>query len=398
MKTSTTFAFRAAALDGRIDAGHLDAESPVHARQLLTARGLFVLDVVARGPAGVRRRRMSDADLALGLRILADLLDSGLSVARALRAFAQLAPKGWRQALPAIQQSIKQGESFAAALASAPVELPSMIIGIAQAGEAGAGLAQAIRRAAELTDSTVETRAAIRSALVYPAVVAVAGVLAIVVLVTVVLPKFALILADLGQELPASTRLVLQLANAARAAVLPGGMGIAACLAARSVALRSPAGKRREARALLALPLIGSMRRGSAVGRVARSLATLLDGGVPLSTALSIAARSSGDAELEARLSDVRNAVAGGEMLSRALDAFDAATPTTVRLVRAGEESGRLAAMLHHAARLEQLAADRVARTFARLLEPALLLVFASIVAFVAAALLQAIYSVRPAA
>jgi type II secretory pathway component PulF len=347
-------------------------------------------------PIAARRGRIGDADLALGLRILADLLDSGLSISRALHTFEQLAPRAWRPALPALQQSVREGQSFATALASAPIELPSLGIGIAQAGEAGTGLAPAMRRAAELTESIVETRAAIRAALIYPAVVAVAGLLATIVLVTIVLPRFAVILADLGQELPASTRLVLTLAGAARVAIAPVVVCAATALAARRVALQTPEGRRREARLLLELPVLGAIRRASAVARVAKSLASLLDAGVPLATAMSFAARSSGDAELQARLVGARAAVAGGDSLSRALAAFDAATPTTIRLVRAGEESGRLASMLHHAAHIEQQRVDRGARTVARLLEPALLLVFASVVAFVAAALLQAIYSVRP--
>jgi type II secretory pathway component PulF len=191
--------------------------------------------------------------------------------------------------------------------------------------------------------------------------------------------------------------MVLHLSELARAGVLPLALIIALTLVARHVGVSSSEGKRREARMLLSLPGIGTMQRQSATARIAKTLASLLDAGVPLATALSFAARSSGNAELEARLSAVRTSVSGGEPLSRALATLDAATPTAVRLIRAGEESGRLAAMLHHAARIEQQAADRSARTFARLLEPTLLLIFASVVALVAAALLQAIYSVRPA-
>jgi type II secretory pathway component PulF len=83
---------------------------------------------------------------------------------------------------------------------------------------------------------------------------------------------------------------------------------------------------------------------------------------------------------------------------SRALELTNASTPTVVRLARAGEQSGRLATMLGHAARIEQQRADRIVRTAVRMLEPALLLAFASVVALIAAALLQAIYGVRPAA
>jgi type II secretory pathway component PulF len=397
MKSDNTFWFRAATLDGRIDSGSLAASSAREARQMLAARGVYTLDLIDRGPHTIRRQRLRDSDLAVGLRILADLLDSGLSIARALQAFDELAPGGWRAALPAIHQSVKEGHGFASALASAPIEVPSLIVGIAQAGEAGAGLAPAMRRAAELTESLVENRAAIRSALVYPAIVAMAGVAATVVLVTVVIPRFALILAYLGQQLPASTLLVLRVADAARRGVLPITAAALLGLLAWRAALNTPDSRRRVARMGLRIPVLGVMRRRAAVARIAKSLASLLDAGVPVATALSFAARSSGDAELERRLADVRGSVSGGESLSRALASFDAATPTAVRLVRAGEESGRLAAMLHHASRIEQQAADRAARNFARLLEPTLLLLFASIVALVAAALLQAIYSVRPA-
>ena len=397
MKPANTFAFRASTRDGRIDSGSLDATSVTEAREALMARGFYVLDLIDRGPRRSRCARMSDADLAVGLRILADLLESGLSIGRALQAFAQIAPTGWRSALPEIERAVREGQAFASALASAPVELPSLIIGIAQAGEAGAGLAPAIRHAAELTESLHETRTAIRSALIYPAVVAVAGMLATAILVTVVIPRFAVILADLGQQLPASTLMVLRLSELTRAGVLPFAALVTLVLTARHFAVSSIDGKRREARMLLSLPATGTMQRRSATARIAKTLASLLDAGVPLTSALSFAARACGNAELEARLSDVRKSVAGGEPLSRALATLDAATPTAVRLIRAGEESGRLASMLHHAARIEQQAADRSARTFARLLEPVLLLVFASVVALVAAALLQAIYSVRPA-
>jgi len=110
------------------------------------------------------------------------------------------------------------------------------------------------------------------------------------------------------------------------------------------------------------------------------------------------AARATGDAEMEARLTGARAKISGGQSLSQALDASAAASQTTIQLARAGEESGRLSSMLSHAARIEQKRVDQVVRTAVRMLEPILLLTFASVVALVAAALLQAIYSVRPTA
>src|SRR5262249_53767621 len=228
------------------------------------------------------------------------------------------------------------------------------------------------------------------------AVVAVAGVSAIVVLITVVLPRFAKILADLGQALPASTQVVLRMADAGRAAALPMGAAFAVVLVAWHAWARTNVGRRRWHQLLLAVPVLGSVRRGAATARVAHSMAALLESGVPVSSAMTFAARASADAELEARILEARAKVGAGQTLSQALESTDAVNVTTVRLVRAGEESGRLPSMLSHAAKIEQQRADRPVRPAVLMPEPPLLLPFASVVALVAAALLQAIYSVRP--
>jgi type II secretory pathway component PulF len=150
-------------------------------------------------------------------------------------------------------------------------------------------------------------------------------------------------------------------------------------------------------RFLLAFPGIGSIRRGAATSRMAYSLSALLESGVPIAAAIDLAARATSDAELEARLRRARVGIGTGQSLSHALESNEAATQTAIRLVRAGEESGRLPAMLSHAARIEQQRVDQAIRAAVRMLEPSLLLFFAGVVAVIAAALLQAIYSVRPA-
>jgi type II secretory pathway component PulF len=285
---------------------------------------------------------------------------------------------------------------LADALSAASVDIPPLVIGIARAGEAGSGIAPAIRRAAELTESSAETEAAVRAALAYPMIVALAGVAAVSVLLTVVLPRFAKILADLGQQLPASTRLVIRISDTARAGWLPAVIAIGAGIAIWRSWTSTPTGRRNWHRLLLDVPLVGTVRMAAATARLAHSLGALLESGVTVSTALTHSARASGDAELEARLLEARSIVAGGQPLSRAIESTHAATATAIRLIRAGEDSGRLSSMLTHAARIEQQRADRMIRSAVRMLEPALLLTFASIVALVAAALLQAIYSVRP--
>jgi general secretion pathway protein F len=390
------FAFDAVARDGSRDRGAIAAESLRDARDAIASRGLLVLSIERRGPRAQQRAPLAPRDLALGLRMLGDLLDSGLSAGRALHAFEELAPPGWREALPQIRQSVREGRTLAAAFANAPIEIPGLVIGIAQAGEAGTGLGPAIRRAADLTEATADMHAAVRAALAYPLVVAVAGVLAITILVTVVLPRFARILGDIGQTLPPSTRIVLRAAEIGRSSVLPAlVVGVTAFVAWRAW-VRTEPGRLRWHRLLLAIPGVGSIRIRGATARMAQSLSALLESGVPIAAAIDLAARATSDAELEARLRRARGAISAGQPLSAALEGSHATTLTAVRLVRAGEESGRLTAMLAHAARIEQQRVDQAIRAAVRMLEPSILLVFAGMVAVIAAALLQAIYSVRP--
>jgi general secretion pathway protein F len=393
---ASVFAFRAIARDGSFERGTLDATSAGEARETLVGRGLFVLALESKGVRRERRDPLPTGDLALGLRILANLLESGLPVSRALQAFDDLAPRAWRAALPAIRQRVREGKGLAAALAEAPLQIPPLVIGIAQAGEAGTGIGPAIRRAAELTEATAEMQAAVRSALAYPVVVAAAGVCAIGVLITVVLPRFARILADLGQTLPPSTQLVLRGADLAHAMLLPGFFAVVVAFAVWRAWVGTPEGRVLWHQFLLAVPGIGVVRRRTATARMAHSLAALLESGVPIGAAIGHAARASGDAGIEARLLAARERVSSGQPLSQALDAVHAVGPTTAKLVRAGEETGQLPSMLTHAAKIEQQGADQVVKTAVRMLEPVLLLTFASVVALIAAALLQAIYSVRP--
>jgi general secretion pathway protein F len=390
------FAYRAARSTGAIESGVLRAESADAARSLLAGRGLFPLELHAEDAAERGGARLPPADLALGLRVFASLLESGLPLGRALAAMDELVPPSWTAVLPPLRDAVREGKSLAGALSSSPVAFPPLMLGLLAAGEAGSGLAAAVTRAAELAEQQVETRRAIQGALAYPILLAGAGTASVALLVTFVLPRFAAILEDLGQRLPPTARLVLAAADAVRVGWLPA-LGVAAALAlAWRFWTASEPGREQWHALLLDLPWIGRARRAAATGRFSSALAALLESGVPIAPALAHAGRASGDASVAARVRSARDAVVGGQRLSDALQAERAVTPTAVRLIRAGEESGRLAAMLTQTGRVESARATQLVQGAVRVIEPALIVAFGGLVALVAAALLQAVYSVRP--
>ncbi len=195
-----TYAYDALAADGQSARGTVAASSDVDARTKLVAQGLLPIAVRLRRDLLRRSRpRLKAADLAVGLRILADLLSAGLPMARTLELFEQVAPDGWRRAIGPMRASVREGRSLATAMAEAPVVMPALVSGMARAGEAGDGIADAMRRAATHAEAAAASSAAIKAALAYPIVVASTGALSLGVMVGVVLPKFALILADSGR-------------------------------------------------------------------------------------------------------------------------------------------------------------------------------------------------------
>lgn len=285
---------------------------------------------------------------------------------------------------------------MAAVLERSALAVPPVVIGMIRAGEAGSGLAAAVRRAATLMEEAAATRRAIRAALVYPIVLAAAGTASVAVLVSVVLPRFAAILGDIGQTLPASTRLVLFASHVVRAGSLPAALSALIIWATWRAWVQTSTGAERWHAWLLKLPFVGGVRRSASTARACAALGALLESGVPLSIALTHGARASGDAAISARILAARAAIIAGARPSAALGDTSAITGIATRLVRAGEETGSLAAMFAHAAKLEAERATERVRAAVRLLEPGLILVFGAMVALVAAALLQAIYSVRP--
>lgn len=339
---------------------------------------------------------VSPADLAIGLRVLADLLEAELPLAKSLGILETMAPPAWGPALPGIRRAIREGQGLARALEGSPLAMPPLVVGIIRAGEAAGGLARATRQAAEETERAAAARAAVRQALAYPAIIAATGVASVTIMLSVVLPRFTAALAELGQELPPATKALVTIGNVVRVAGLPALVVLTALalLLARWIATTD--GRRRTDAFLLRVPVIGGIRAAWGSARYSTALAALLEGGVPIRAAIATAAHASGDAEIAARAISARSRVAAGESLSSAFGALGVLTPGAVRLIAAGEESGRLAGMLSFAARVEERRATALTVSLVRLIEPSVILALALLVGFVASAMLRAIYAVRP--
>ncbi len=389
------YRFTAVRRDGSREQGVIEAATRDAAVALLGSRGVFATDL-AEPTLSQRRVRASAEDLALGLRALVTVLSSGVPLSRALAMLDELVPESWQVALPELRRRVEQGERLGAALEASPLPFPPQVIGIVSAGEAGSGLAAATESAAQLLEQRAAMRAALRNALAYPCMLAVAGSASVALLIGFVLPRFAELLTDYGQTLPLSTRFVLAVGAFARAALIPTIVALAVVLVLLPAWLAQHDRIRRLQSLVLRLPAIGAIRHSTATAHACSALAALLSSGVPIGVALVHAARASGDREIEARVARAREAIATGERIATALQRGGAFTTTAIRLVRVGEETGQLAQMAAHAARIESTNALQRLQRLTRGLEPVLILLFGGVVMIVAAALLQAMYGLRP--
>jgi type II secretory pathway component PulF len=212
----------------------------------------------------------------------------------------------------------------------------------------------------------------------------------------VIVPRFAELLGDLGQALPPATRLLLFGSRLLSQYWFLLPPVVAAGVAVGLEVLRRPASHRRVDELLIATPLVGPVRLALATSRIARALGGMLAAGMPLLQAIAAAGEAAGDLAVAARLARARERVAAGAPLTVSLEREGALAPGALQLVQVGESSGRLGDMARRAGDLAAQEAERGLKTLVTLVEPALIIAFGGLVAFVAAALLQAVYSIRP--
>ena len=380
----TPFRYRAARADGGIVEGLVDASSASQASATVTERGLFPLTVTPAAAAETSGRPASRRDLAIVFQSVAALVSAGVPLERAVASSEALARGALRDTLAAARRRLREGEAFAAALSAAHGVVPGIVLGMLLAH-----VAAHLEQEAELV-------ARVRQAVAYPLLLAVVGVASILVIGTVIVPRFGELLGDLGQELPPATRVLLvasRILSHYWFLLVPAAAGL---VGLGVEAVRRPGTRRRIEDALLVAPLIGPVRLALATARIARALGGMLAAGMPLLPSLDAAAEAAGDGAAATRLTRARERVAAGAPLAVSLEREGALAPSALQLIQVGESSGRLADMARRAGDLAAQEAERGLKTLVTLVEPALIVAFGGLVAFVAAALLQAVYTIRP--
>jgi general secretion pathway protein F len=393
------FRYRAARHSGEVVEGELEGADSLAVMRALQAQGLVPIraePVKARWALPRLAARLEPRDMEIFTVELSLLLNAGVQLDRALVIMADLAANPvMKSILAGLSDQIREGKSFADALATYPKHFPPMLVSLTEAGELSGHLAQSLERGAAHMESARETREALASALAYPIILCVLAVASVILMVTVVVPRFASLFEDAGVALPAATQALVVVGDV----LVNYGLYIALGCVAGGIAfqrgLRNATMKRQVDQLVLSLPVIGALVSMFEASRFARTMSTLLGSGTRVPDALRIATRGTSNAAISTQLDRVAEGVRAGRGLAEQLDAVDVFPRLTGHLVRVGEETDQLVNVLDRLAHIFESDVERSLRRAITMLEPALVVVVGVIVGAVIFGILSAVLSVN---
>ncbi len=395
------FEYTAVDSTGRQVAGSVVADTRAAAMQRVVESALQPVSVneATAEPGGLSfgGRRVPQASVDAFTRELANLLGAGVSMSRALHILSEEAAKpAARRQWSAIREDVVGGMSLADALALRPDSFPAVYVAMVRAGEAGGFLDAVLGQIADFRERERDLKGKAKSALVYPAVLAVLAMMVMIFLLTYFIPRFAAIFEEFGGALPWLTRAIVRTSDL----LVDHGfaVGLAAILAV--VAFRrtsaSESGRRWMDRTVLRVPALGHVAARFALVRFCRMLGTLLGAGVPLVAALNAAKEAIGNQTLADTVTSAVEGVQQGAPLARSLAASPKLFPASVvEMVSVGEETGRLHEELVRLANTYERDLDRELRMLVALAEPALLFAMAALIGTVVIGMLLPVFTLQ---
>ncbi len=394
------FTYEALATTGQRNQGTLTAGSEREAMALLDSRGLFPVRIaMARSAAsGTHRwgRRIRGRYMATFYSQLADLLHSGVPLLRSLDILErQSSQPVLSEIIREVRAKVADGRGLAEAMAQHPRAFDELSASMVRAGQEGGFLEDVLKRIAEFTEHQEDLKAKVIGALAYPAFLASAGVLVLVLLVILVVPRFEPIFLKLEEkgELPGLTMFLIEASHiflSWRGVLVLGA--IVGGLFGLLMWARTEQGRMRLDSWRLRLPAIGGIYLSYALSRFTRLLGTMLKNGIPILMALRIAKDSTGNKVLTHAIERSAENIKAGDRLATPLAACKYFPRDVVEMIAVGEESNSLETVLVNIADGLEKRTGRQLDLFVRLLEPIMLLVMAAITLFVVAALLLPVF------
>ncbi|HUQ27888.1 MAG TPA: type II secretion system F family protein [Usitatibacter sp.] len=401
------FQYKAVTPLGEVQEGVLEASSTQGAVARLQQMGLIPIRAqeagaakagTAQAPAKTsmfRRNRITQDDIGVVTRELATLLKAGLPLDRSFEILISLAPSPKvAELLGKIRNDVRGGASLSKAIDAQRGIFSRFYVNMIRAGEAGGSLPTVLLRLAEYMERAKALRDNITASLTYPAFLAVISIIAVVVLLGAVVPRFKPIFAGTGKAVPLMTQAVLLAGDVLRnyGWFILVVVAVIAWLMQRR--MRDPEVKYRFDRRLVTAPIVGDLFSRVEMARFSRTLGTLLSNGVTLVAALTIVRETMGNAYLAEAIGNVARELKEGRGLGRPMMETGRFPMLAVHMILVGEETGRLDDMLMQVAETYDHEVEVAIRKALALLQPVMIVAMALVIGFIIIAILSAMLSV----
>lgn len=391
--------------------GVLDADSEREARRLLKAKNIYPTRLEQTGAGGgsrpekrqsiadrifSRRYRPGKEELIVFTRQLAGLLEAGFSLVDALRSVeGQLGSPAARGMVVDIRNAVVEGKSLFSALSLYPDVFSNVYRNLVQAGETSGALERVLERLAEILENQQKLRGRLLSAAIYPVILLATGTGVVAFLVTVVVPKLAVLFENSKQTLPPITRSLLALSNF----MTEWGGALVFFLLVLSILfglwIRTVPGKLRFERFLFKIPMAGKFLSQLLALRLCQTLEMLLSSGVTIMKSLQVAAGTSGFSLMEESMKAVVRSVGQGDGLAESLQRTGLMPEIALRMIMTGEQAGNLESMLRRVVKMNDDAVQRSTARLMNFMEPIIVLVLGAIVTYVVVAALLPIFEMN---
>jgi type IV pilus assembly protein PilC len=382
-----TFSYQARDPSGKIVSGIQDALNEDNAVTSLMSRGLMVLSLQQKSAVASRSRKktwtVKETDLVLFTRQLSTMIEAGISLVQAMTAlYDQCDPKrqrSLRHIISDVTTRVQGGETFNESIAKHPRVFDRLFVSMVKAGEHGGLLAEILDRLAGFLEASARLRKKVKSAMTYPVIVICIAFAITIFLLVKVVPIFGEIFKDFGAKLPAPTQFLIDVSDFIRGEwyfliLIVGG----AFFGIRTF-LRSTRGKQLADRWKLKLPIFGPLIHKICMSRFSRTFAQLIRSGVPILEVLDIVGGASGNHVVETSIKGVSEDVEKGDNLSVALSKKPIFPPMMLRMVSAGEATGKIDTMLEKMADFWDEEIEAMLDALTSLIEP-LLIVFLGVI------------------
>ncbi len=364
----------------------------------LRNRNLMVVSIVEVRQKGIafsfQRKKVKSDDLVIFSRQLATMVEAGIPILQCLEALEeQMTHPYFRMVIGSLREDIQLGSSLSAAFAKHPKVFDNLFVNMVKVGETGGVLSKILDRISGYLEKSAKLRRKVISALTYPAVVVCVAIGITTLLLVKMVPAFAEIYESFDTELPWMTQILIDMSDFLKKYLLWifGALVVGIFFLARWY--RTSAGRLAIDRLMLRIPLFGELICKAVISRFSRTLAILLQTGVPILESLDIVGRTSGNREIELVIESVKNSVREGDSIATQLMKSPVFPPMVTRMISIGEKSGQLEKMLTKLAEFYEDQVDAAVASLTSIIEPVIIVVLGVVIGFIVIALFMPILS-----